>query len=312
MTGISGASPNQPKKQMKNANHDMWNARMGALEKSASRMLVALLLKVISMLYMLLQLWGGQSCPGSPLGTAFSRLWPPYILCRVRVHRPLAAGQIHQHHAVFHAGRKHRQTGGLRRAHRHAGLEIEASPVQRANYRRSRYDSIAQRPALVGTSVLNGDEPAVQIEDRNLQIADPDRPPLARRNILDARNSHPLARIRHTSCAVASQKCLGIPQRRKRQGQVFQASIAFAKIAPCDPVGHEIWNGFCDLDGLPQSGDCLVEAAYSILTHTKKHQPPASYLTVARILTKPNELFGPYRGFRKITQKEMSRTYESR
>ena len=43
MTGISGAMPNQLKKQRKNAIHDMWNARIGALEKSARRMLVALL-----------------------------------------------------------------------------------------------------------------------------------------------------------------------------------------------------------------------------------------------------------------------------
>ena len=46
MTGISGARPNHPKKQMKNANHDMWNARMGTLVKSASRMLVALCFSV--------------------------------------------------------------------------------------------------------------------------------------------------------------------------------------------------------------------------------------------------------------------------
>src|ERR1019366_4556213 len=47
ITGISGASPNHPKKQIKKADHDMWNARMGTLEKSANRMLVALFLKVI-------------------------------------------------------------------------------------------------------------------------------------------------------------------------------------------------------------------------------------------------------------------------
>jgi hypothetical protein len=47
MTGISGAMPNHPKKQRKKAIHDMWNARIGALEKSASRMRVALLRSVI-------------------------------------------------------------------------------------------------------------------------------------------------------------------------------------------------------------------------------------------------------------------------
>jgi len=47
MTGIRGAMPNHPKKHRKNAIHDMWNARMGALEKSARRMRVALLRKVI-------------------------------------------------------------------------------------------------------------------------------------------------------------------------------------------------------------------------------------------------------------------------
>ncbi len=47
MMGINGAMPNQPKKQRKNAIHDMWNARIGALEKSASRIRVALLRSVI-------------------------------------------------------------------------------------------------------------------------------------------------------------------------------------------------------------------------------------------------------------------------
>ena len=50
MTGISGASPNHPKKQMKKANHDMWNARIGTLEKSARRIWVALFLSVNSVL----------------------------------------------------------------------------------------------------------------------------------------------------------------------------------------------------------------------------------------------------------------------
>src|SRR5579871_3737342 len=47
MTGIRGAMPNHPKKQRKNASHVMWNARMGALEKSARRIRVALLRTVI-------------------------------------------------------------------------------------------------------------------------------------------------------------------------------------------------------------------------------------------------------------------------
>ena len=41
-TGISGAIPNHPKKHRKNASHDMWNARIGALVKSLSRIRVAL------------------------------------------------------------------------------------------------------------------------------------------------------------------------------------------------------------------------------------------------------------------------------
>ena len=116
---MSGASPNHPKKQMKNANHDMWNARIGALEKSASRMLVALFLRVISVAFRL-------------------------GLCRVRVHRALSGGQIDQNNAVFHARREDSQTGGLRRPHRHARLQIEVSPMQRANHGRSGYDSVAQ------------------------------------------------------------------------------------------------------------------------------------------------------------------------
>src|SRR5579872_2414874 len=48
MIGISGAMPNHPKKHRKKAIHDMWNARIGALVKSARRMLVALLRMVMS------------------------------------------------------------------------------------------------------------------------------------------------------------------------------------------------------------------------------------------------------------------------
>jgi type IV secretory pathway TrbF-like protein len=47
MMGINGAIPNHPKKQRKNASHVMWNARIGALEKSAKRIRVALLRSVI-------------------------------------------------------------------------------------------------------------------------------------------------------------------------------------------------------------------------------------------------------------------------
>ncbi len=42
MIGISGASPNQPKKQRKNASHVTWKARIGALWKSSSLICVAL------------------------------------------------------------------------------------------------------------------------------------------------------------------------------------------------------------------------------------------------------------------------------
>ena len=42
MTGISGAMPNQPKKQRKNASHVMWKARIGTLRKSSRRIAVAL------------------------------------------------------------------------------------------------------------------------------------------------------------------------------------------------------------------------------------------------------------------------------
>jgi hypothetical protein len=39
--------PNHPKKHKKKAIHDMWNARIGALEKSARRIRVALLRTII-------------------------------------------------------------------------------------------------------------------------------------------------------------------------------------------------------------------------------------------------------------------------
>src|SRR5579872_1262435 len=48
MIGIKGAMPNHPKKHRKNAIQLMWNARMGALVKSARRMLVALVRTVMS------------------------------------------------------------------------------------------------------------------------------------------------------------------------------------------------------------------------------------------------------------------------
>ena len=41
-TDISGAMPNQAKKQRKNAIHDMWNARICGVEKLSSAMRVAL------------------------------------------------------------------------------------------------------------------------------------------------------------------------------------------------------------------------------------------------------------------------------
>src|SRR6185312_16097584 len=47
ITGISGAMPNHPKKHRKNASHVMWKARIGALEKSARRIRVALLRRII-------------------------------------------------------------------------------------------------------------------------------------------------------------------------------------------------------------------------------------------------------------------------
>jgi hypothetical protein len=73
MTGISGASPNHPKKHMKNANHDMWNARIGALEKSASRMRVALVFSVISNLPLCSQVAPtGETC----VSTRDARLHP--------------------------------------------------------------------------------------------------------------------------------------------------------------------------------------------------------------------------------------------
>src|SRR4029079_13109042 len=50
ITGISGAMPNHPKKHRKNASHVMWNARMGALEKSLRRMRLALLRRIIESL----------------------------------------------------------------------------------------------------------------------------------------------------------------------------------------------------------------------------------------------------------------------
>src|SRR6188472_922255 len=40
-SGISGARPNQPKKQRKNAIHVMWKARMGGVLKLNRRILVA-------------------------------------------------------------------------------------------------------------------------------------------------------------------------------------------------------------------------------------------------------------------------------
>ena len=43
ITGINGASPNQPKKHRKKASHVIWKVRIGALRKSSRRIAVAFL-----------------------------------------------------------------------------------------------------------------------------------------------------------------------------------------------------------------------------------------------------------------------------
>lgn len=43
MTGINGAQANQAKKQIKNASHDIWKARIAGVEKLNSLMDVAFL-----------------------------------------------------------------------------------------------------------------------------------------------------------------------------------------------------------------------------------------------------------------------------
>src|ERR1035438_5949903 len=115
----------------------------------------------------------------------------PVNLSRGLVHSPASGCKIDENDSVLHACRKYRQAGRLRSAYRHARLKIEMPPVQWADDGRPGYDAVAQRPASVRTRVFDRQEPAVQIEDRDLEIADPHRPPLARRNVLDARNLCP-------------------------------------------------------------------------------------------------------------------------
>jgi hypothetical protein len=102
---------------MKKANHDMWNARMGTLEKSASEMRVALwrIVKSLSLLKLNEQPSGGAaSC------------------CK-----------IHEHDAVFDGCGEDSEARRLGGAHWHPAQQIEVASVQRADNCGPCHDSVA-------------------------------------------------------------------------------------------------------------------------------------------------------------------------
>src|SRR5579862_2368248 len=101
--------------------------------------------------------------------------------------------EVDQNNAVLHARGEDGKTRGLRGAHGHAGFEIEAASVQRADHGSPRHDPVAQRAALVRAGVLDRQETSVQIEDGYFDTTDAYRPSLARRYVLGARNLCPVS-----------------------------------------------------------------------------------------------------------------------
>src|SRR5689334_6137803 len=107
----------------------------------------------------------------------------PRESCRFGVHRPRTRFEIDENHAIFDARGENGQTRWFGCAQGHACLEIKTAPMQRAYDRRPGHDAVAERAAFVRTRILDGEKPAIQIENGDLEIADAHRPPFSWRNV---------------------------------------------------------------------------------------------------------------------------------
>ena len=198
MTGISGASPNQPKKHRKNANHVMWNARIGVLGKSSrAAILVAF-------------------CFDADVHA--SRCRPP--------------------RAVGIDG----ETGRLGGAHGHAGFQVEAPAVQRADHRGAADDAVAQRAAFVRAAFSIVRKRPFEIEDRDfddrrLSRARPSRGgmfsigviAIQRRSYeLHSSNWLNLYELRGIDGLLAFQPCI-VRKRLRSREPIEQAALLFVR-----------------------------------------------------------------------------------
>src|SRR5690242_18386191 len=193
MTGIRGATPNQPKKHRKNANQDIWNARMGALEKSVKRIRTALLRRFIRVGFSLSRI-------SAPTGRAVE---DPQTLRVLRTGGlrglfllPVAA-EMDENHAILNTSRKCSHTARLRGQDGHAGFQIESLAMQRADDGGAGNNSIAQRTAFVRTLVLDREAAVLETKDGQFHVSQSHGPAFAEWDALDVRDRHPVVCFSH-------------------------------------------------------------------------------------------------------------------
>src|SRR5580704_17640166 len=162
--GIRGAIPNQPKKHRKNASHAMWKARIGALWKSSSLIVVALFRMFI---------WPSllkHAQNGAPERASYGE--GLFVAQKNDLLRVIDMYWVSLQSAIA----KQRLAGG----------QIELPGMQRTNQRGSANQTIRQRPTLVRTRRLHGvNLTTAGMENSNVLPFEGVNAPFAGRNTAD-------------------------------------------------------------------------------------------------------------------------------